>query len=186
MNEETLITEKALDERLEQFGKNMRSSLRTEMSEMIATADIRHRTELVQAVDGMRAGIEARMNIQDRQHDQRFREMANDIQLVASTVAGLREDLYGDPNQRSGPKSLYERLDEMDSGITKQVQSLSVEVITRLSKVEGWIARRTAVERAVLKVVRAPIVLFLRRFVPWAALVVVILGATMALAEVMR
>lgn len=185
MNDKTLITEEALDERLESFGRDMRTELRSEIRDMLATAEDRHRSELVRSIDGMRSGIEARLTMQDRDFEKRFRDVGNDIQLVVSAMAGLRDDLYGDPMQRSGPKSLYERLDEMDTNVTRQFQSLSVELVTRIDRLEKWIARRTAVEQSLIKLVKTPIAMFMRRFVPWAALAVAMMGAAVALAQVM-
>lgn len=185
MSEETIITEALLDERLKTFGKEIRRDLRDEVSDMIAVSREGQREDMVRAIDGMRAGIEAKLTIQDRAFEQRFREVGNDIQLALRAISGLRDDIYGDPDQRSGPSSLYERLDEIDKSFTTQIQALGVEVVTRLIKVEKWIAQRTAIERMAIKIIRAPLVVFVRRFLPWAVLAVGMTGAAVALAQVL-
>lgn len=113
----------------------------------------------------------------------RLDEVERSAELAVRTAAGLLEDIYGDPNKRSGPLSLYERLDQMEENRAALLEVMEVrsaqrhaELVNRIEKGERWIAQRTAVEKLAVGALRLPVMILLRRLIPFALTTGLVLG----------
>lgn len=103
----------------------------------------------------------------------RLESVEADSELAIRAVDGLRNDLYGDPGKRSGPESLFERIDAMEQRTITRLDEQTAAIhglAQRLDGAEMWINRRASMERAALRLAVLPVVALVRRWVPFVAL----------------
>jgi hypothetical protein len=125
-----------------------------------------------QDADAFRAIVRGENRRLIKRINRRIVQAENNAELALRSAANLHSDLYGDPNQRSGPDSLYERLGKLEGAIEKNHQA----VMARLDPIERSVKRWRTMERVAVGVATSGVVRMARRMLP-----AVMIGVTMAL-----
>ncbi len=98
-------------------------------------------------------GVEAAINHPEKG----LLALRSDVQTLSTRMIALRNTIHGDPEARSGPQSLFERLDAQDHD--RNVKHLELMngysgLVKRVERVEQYIERRQAWETRIVEMSR--------------------------------
>lgn len=91
---------------------------------------------------------------------------------MEARLTKIERDLYGSLDERSGPRSLYEMVEQMQTNLQANTDVQSA----RVAEVEGWIRRRVAIERGLLSLGGSALVAWARRWIPLVLFLLVFVG----------
>lgn len=125
-----------------------------------ALGNIYHR---ISEINGSLGAIKSRLDAHEERLDEvdsaikdpekGLNALHTSVTSLATRMTTLHNTIHGDPNERSGNLSLFERLDQQDRDRNSKHAELMNETSTlvkRVEKVEDFVARRQAIESRIV------------------------------------